>query len=89
MFESCISLTSLNISNFNTNKVIDTTNMLIECGNLDNIDFSNFNTTSLEFYDGMFDGLPKNGTIKYNPNLFNISLIEEKLENWTKVEINN
>ena len=64
MFESCISLTSLNISNFKTNNVIDASFMLINCKNLVNIDFSNFNTTLLKYYDGIFDGLSKKGNNK-------------------------
>ena len=43
MFYSCESLIDLNLSNFNTQKVINMSYMFNECNSLTNINLSNFN----------------------------------------------
>ena len=47
MFSCCISLTSINLSKFNTEKVSNITYMFIQCPNLENITI-NKNFTNLE-----------------------------------------
>ena len=47
MFAYCSSLKELNISNFNTNNVIDMERMFFECSSLEKINISNFNNDIL------------------------------------------
>ena len=47
MFCSCISLTSINLSNLDTLNVIDMRNMFSACISLTSINFSNFNTSNV------------------------------------------
>ena len=44
MFYDCSSLTSLNLSNFNTNNVTDMSGMFYECSSLASLNLFNFNT---------------------------------------------
>ena len=50
MFYNCMSLTSINLSNFNTSNVDDMDKMLYACRSLSYIDISSF-STSLEEID--------------------------------------
>ena len=54
MFYNCKSLTSINISNFDTQNVESFYHMFRNCTSLTSIDLSNFNTQKVEFYDEMF-----------------------------------
>ena len=56
MFFYCSSLTSINLSNFNTNNVTDMGSMFAECSSLTNINLSNFNTNNVTDMDAMFQG---------------------------------
>ena len=47
MFYGCSSLTNINLSNFNTNKVTDMGCMFDRCSSLTNINLSNFNTNKV------------------------------------------
>ena len=53
MFEDCNSLTSVDVSSFNTESVIDMEFMFANC-NLTKIDLKNFNTNRVEKMFGMF-----------------------------------
>ena len=44
MFANCLSLINLDLSNFDTQNVINMGNMFSNCPSLKNIDLSNFNT---------------------------------------------
>ena len=44
MFDKCSSLTNLNLSSFNTQKVTKMNFMFCNCSSLINLDLSNFNT---------------------------------------------
>ena len=46
MFNQCSSLTSLNLSNFNTNNVQDMSYMFQLCSSLTSLNLSNFNTSN-------------------------------------------
>ena len=48
MFSSCSSLKELNLSNFNTNKVINMKYMFKYCMNLETIDISTFKTDNVK-----------------------------------------
>jgi surface protein len=54
MFQSCSNLTSLNVSNFNTQNVTDMCFMFKGCSNLTSLDVSNFNTQNVTNMEAMF-----------------------------------
>ena len=54
MFGSCNNLTSIDVSNFDTQNVTNMHNMFIGCGNLTSIDVSNFDTRNVTNMYGMF-----------------------------------
>ena len=56
MFSGCSSLTSIDLSNFNTQKVTDMSYMFSDCISLTNIDLSNFNTQKVIDISYMFSG---------------------------------
>ena len=56
MFESCSSLTSLDLSGFNTSNVRGMASMFYDCSNLTSLDLSSFNTSNVTGMDGMFYG---------------------------------
>ena len=54
MFSSCYRLKSLNLTNFNTEKVKDMQYMFYDCYRLPPLDLTNFNTVNVEDMKGMF-----------------------------------
>ena len=56
MFSGCQALTSLNVSNFNTENVTDMDGMFYRCKALTSLDVSNFNTENVTHMGGMFSG---------------------------------
>ena len=54
MFYNCSSLTSLNLSNFNTNNVKDMSYMFSSCSSLTSLNLSNFNTNNVNNMSYMF-----------------------------------
>ena len=80
MFHECSSLTNINLSNFNTDNVIDMSCMFYGCSSLITIDLSNFNINNDDGMISIFCGCKalnkKNIIIKKkkllnNPRLFN------------------
>ena len=55
MFYECSSLNELNISGFNTKKVINMSKMFYRCSSLKKLDLSNFNTNNAKNMSYMFD----------------------------------
>ena len=53
-FRGCSSLTSLNLSNFNTNNVNNMSYMFSGCSSLISLNLSNFNTNNVEDMSDMF-----------------------------------
>ena len=49
MFCNCSSLTSLNLSNFNTKNVTNMSSMFSECSSLTSLNLSNFNTNNFKY----------------------------------------
>jgi len=76
MFSGCSSLTSLNLSNFNTNNVTNMSYMFFNCSSLTSLDLSNFNTNNATIMSDMFCHIPKKCNI-----INNDSLIKENLKN--------
>ena len=56
LFYGCSKLASLDVTNFDTNNVIDMSKMFIGCQNLTTLDLSNFNTSKVTTMKQMFDG---------------------------------
>ena len=54
MFSYCSSLTSINLSNFNTNNVTNMGSMFSSCSSLTSINLSNFNTNNVTNMSYMF-----------------------------------
>ena len=54
MFSYCSSLTSLDLSNFNTNNVTNMGSMFYNCSSLISLNLSNFNTNNVTNMGGMF-----------------------------------
>ena len=63
MFSYCISLTSLDLSSFNTSKVTDMDEMFNFCSNLTSLDLSSFNTSHVTNMGHMFYGCSNLRTI--------------------------
>ena len=59
MFYNCSALTSLNLSNFNTNNVKDMWGMFYLCSSLTSLDLSNFSSNNVEIMDNMFGKIEK------------------------------
>ena len=56
MFYGCSSLTSLDLSSFNTSKVKNMSSMFEGCSSLTSLDLSGFNTSKITTMSGMFEG---------------------------------
>ena len=56
MFSGCSSLTSLDLSSFNTSKVTDMRGLFAGCKNLRSLNVSSFNTSNVQHMDAMFKG---------------------------------
>ena len=54
MFNKCSSLTTLNLSNFNTNNVTNISFMFCDCSSLTSLNLSNFNTNNVTNMSWMF-----------------------------------
>ena len=63
MFYNCNKLTSLDVSHFNTSKVIYMNQMFKKCTGLTSLDLSSFNTSQVIFMTYMFDGCTNLRTI--------------------------
>ena len=63
MFYNCTSLTSLDVSNFNTSNVTNMSSMFSSCSKLTSLDLSSFNTSKVTDVGGMFSGCTSLTTI--------------------------
>ena len=66
MFHGCYSLTSLNLSSFDTSKVLSMVNMFYDCTNLQYINLQNFDESASGYFNEMFKNVPKNFVICIN-----------------------
>ena len=64
-------LTSLDLSNFNTNNVTNMRGMFYGCSSLNSLNLSNFNTINVKDMEGMFFCLNKNCKIICNDEKIN------------------
>ncbi|MCM1236051.1 MAG: BspA family leucine-rich repeat surface protein, partial [Ruminococcus flavefaciens] len=56
MFNGCSNLTSLDVSDFDTQNITDMSGMFIDCSNLVNLDLGNFDTQNVTNMSNMFYG---------------------------------
>ena len=77
MFSSCSSLTSLNVSGFNTAKVTKMGSMFSGCRSLTSLNVSSFNTEQVTDMDYMFQDVPIEGTLDISN--FSIDSLIEKI----------
>lgn len=75
MFFMCSSLTSLDLSNFNTKNVTEMDNMFDRCFNITSINLSNFNTSKVTDMGGMFGECKSLSSLDITN--FNTSNVEE------------
>ena len=68
MFSKCSSLKILDLFNFNTEKVVNTSNMFCNCISLKSLDLFNFNTSNVTNINEIFFNLNKNCNIFSNDN---------------------
>jgi len=80
LFDYNILLTSLDLSNFESNKVEKMDGKFYHCSNLTFIDISNLVINSNVDYRGIFYGLPSSGKIIYNKKI--ISEFKNSPSNW-------
>ena len=66
MFCDCLSLTSLDLSNFDTSNVKYMASMFEGCKSLTTLDLSNFNTSNVKNMASMFEGCKSLQHIKSN-----------------------
>ena len=69
MFFGCSSLTSLNLSNFNTSQVTNMDFMFYGCSSLEYINLINFKEIKLNYPSNMFREVPENVVICINNNI--------------------
>ena len=90
MFQGCSSLSSLDLSNFDTSKVTSLLGLFANCNSLTHIDIRNFRTQSLSDKSTyIFPGRTPNGTIVYNSKLFDEEIINIVFEDWEKEDISS
>ena len=81
LFNGCGSLTSIDLSNFNTENVKSMSGMFYGCEKLQYLDISSFKSSTNENII-MFKNLPKNGQLKVSEDF--IDKIKEQIPaNWT------
>ena len=93
MFEDCHSLTSLNLSNFDTSKITDMNHMFYSCRNLTLLDISNFNTSKVTDMAYMFNycrSLASIDVSSFNTsNVTNMYAMFEYCSNLTSLDLSN
>ena len=91
MFDSCNSLTSLDVSGFKTDKVTDMNNMFHGCSGLTSLDVSGFKTDKVTNMSYMFDGCSNMTSLNVsglnNGNVTNMSFMFRYCSNLTSLDI--
>ena len=90
MFDNCISLTSLDLSHFNTSQVTYISDMFSNCKNLEYINLYNFTGEKLYddslYYENMFNNIPDNAVICIQENNNNSKIVNQ-IKNKTCIKI--
>ena len=82
MFGGCSSLTSLDVSKFDTSNVTSMGGMFSDCSSLTSLDVSKFDTSKVTNMRYMFKGCSKLKTI-YASNKFNTSQVSDSSDMFT------
>jgi len=69
MFDGCSSLTSLNLSNFDTSKLSEKKVLFKDCKKLEYINFKKFNEINIISYTNIFKAVPENAILCINEEL--------------------
>ena len=56
MFSDCVSLTSIDVSSFDTSKVTDIGSLFSNCESIISLDIKNFDTSSVIYFNSIFQG---------------------------------
>ena len=93
MFSKCASLTSINLSNFNTQNVTDMSHMFSNCILLTNINLSNFNTQNVTNMRSMFSNCKSLTSINLSnfntQNVTNMSFMFSDCKSLTNINLSN
>jgi len=84
MFENCLSLNSLNLSNFDTRGVTDMRSMFCNCKNLTILDISSFRNYKYDDkipFQQLFKGIPSSTNIIMNQNFSEHKFVKYQLKN--------
>ena len=88
MFWNCKNLTSLDLSNFNTENVTTMNDMFSGCKNLTSLNLSNFNTENVTYMEYMFYGCKnltdvtlQDGNAIWNRNAFQAGVRKRIISN--------
>ena len=82
MFHGCSALKSLDLTNFNTAKVVYMDNMFYGCSALKSLDLTNFNTAKVTYMNNMFYGCSALTTI-YASDKFDTDNVRNSLDMFT------
>ena len=83
MFSGCLSLKEINLSNFNTNNVINMDGMFSRCSSLKELNLSNFNTNNVTDMSFMFSKCPDQLKLKIKSQYKNFQEIAFYDNNFT------
>ena len=83
MFSGCNNLIISNLEELRIEKILDMSAMFSGCKNLKYLNIYNIDTRNIASFDEIFKDVNENVTIVYNPNITDISLINE-IENISK-----
>ena len=87
MFYDCSSLTTLNLTNFNTSGVIDMSSMFNGCNNLTTLDLSSFDTLNVSEFLGFVPNV-STLTIDYDSSKWNNDIVSAFSDvNWNDVSL--
>ena len=78
MFSYCKSLTSLNLSSFNTSNVTKMNTMFFSCKSLTSLNLSNFDTSKVTDMNDMFALCPSLKTITVSSTTWNLEKADTK-----------
>ena len=95
MFYNCKSLTTIDLSNFDTSSTTDMRSLFYNCSNLEYINIKNFTDKKVQYMTDMFTGIAKNAVICVDenkaPSIYNLAnnmpcVTISCVEDWRKVQ---
>ena len=91
MFDGCLNLTTLDLTNFDTSNVTNMESMFSDCSNLTILNVSNFNTNKVTDMSSMFDGCSNLTTIDVTnfdtSNVTNMASMFSDCSNLTTLDV--